>query len=280
MPVKIITDSPSDVPSEVAKELGITIIPVNVLFGTQSFRDGIDLTTEQFYDKLTHSKTLPTTAVPPIGIIVDAFDKVAEETDEIVAITLSRKFSAINEVALQARELMKRKCRVEVIDSREGAMAEGLIVIAAAKATNAGASLDAVVKLTQHNIPRAEIRMAFDTLEYLKRGGRIGRAQAFLGSVLRMNHILGIKDGGAYPIARERSRARAIAHLYSFAMSFSHIDEMAVEDATTPDDAERLVERLSAKFPKERIYRSKVSPVVGTHVGPRVVSVAVLGDRE
>ena len=121
--------------------------------------------------------------------------------------------------------------------------------------------------------------MAFDTLEYLKRGGRIGRAQAFLGSALRVNPILGIKDGAAYPFGRERSRARAIDYLFSFAMSFSHIEEMAVEDATTPDEAEVLVERLSSKFTKERIYRSKVSPVVGTHVGPRVLGVAVLGDR-
>ena len=280
MPVKIITDSPSDVPAEVAKELGITVIPIHVLFGTQSFRDGIDLTTEQFYHRLVHSKVLPTTAVPPIGTIAEVYDKLAGETDGIVAITLSRKFSAINEVALQARKLMKRKCRVEVIDSLAGAIAEGLIVIAAAKAAHAGAGLDEVVKLTQRNIPRTEMRMAFDTLEYLKRGGRIGRAQAFLGSVLRVNPILGIRDGEACPIARERSRAKAIDYLYSFVMSFSRIEEVAVEDATTPDDAERLIERLSTKFPKERIYRSKVSPVVGTHVGPRVLSVAVLGDRE
>ena len=158
-------------------------------------------------------------------------------------------------------------------------MGEGLIVIAAAKAAKTGASLDEVVQLTKRNIPRAEIRMAFDTLEYLKRGGRIGRAQALLGSMLRINPVLGIKDGEAYPFARERSRGRAMDYLYQFAMSFSKIDEMAVEDATTPQDADKLVEHLSTKFPKERIYRSKVSPVVGAHVGPRVLSIAVLGDR-
>jgi len=279
MTVRIVTESVGDVPPEVAKELGITIIPVNVLFGTESFRDGIDLTTEQFYHKLMHSKVQPTTAVPSPSIFAEVYDGLADEVEEIVAITVSHKFSAVYKVALQAVGLMKRKCRIEVIDSLAGAMAEGLIVIAAAKAAKAGASLEEVVKLTQRNIPRAEIRMAFDTLEYLKRGGRIGRAQAFLGSMLSVNPILGIKDGAAYPLARERSRAKAIDYLYHSAMSFSHIDEMAVEDATTPDDAERLVERLSVKFPKERIYRSKVSPVVGTHTGPRVLSVAVLGDR-
>ena len=279
MTVKIITDSLGDVPSAVAKELGITIIPIFVIFGTESLRDGIDLTTEQFYDKLTHSKTLPTTSVPPLGTFVDAFDKLAEETDEILAITVSHKLSATHETASHAVELMKRKCRVEVIDSLEVAMAEGLIVIAAARAARAGANLDEVLKLTRRNISRVEIRMAFDTLEYLKKGGRIGRAQALLGSILKLNPILGLKDGEVYPFARERSRAKAIDYLYNFALGFSNIEEMAVEDATTPDEADVLVERLSSKFPKERIYRSKLSPVLGAHVGPHVLSVAVLGDR-
>ncbi len=279
MTVKIITDSLGDVPSAVAKELGITTIPVYVIFGTESFRDGIDLTTEQFYDKLAHSKTLPTTSVPPLGTFVEAFDKLAKETDEILAITLSHKLSATHETASHAVELMKQKCRVEVVDSLGVAMAEGLIVIAAAKAAKAGDNLDEVVKLTRRNISRVEIRMAFDTLEYLKRGGRIGRAQTLLGSILRLHPVLGLKDGEAYPFAKKRSRAKAIDYLYNFAMGFSNIDEMAVEDATTPDEAEMLVERLSAKFPKERIYRTKVSPVLGAHAGPHVLSVAVLGDR-
>ena len=174
---------------------------------------------------------------------------------------------------------MKKKCRVEVVDSLWAIMAQGLIAIAAAKAANSGASLEEVVNLTHRNIPRADMRMAFDTLEYLKRGGRIGAAQAFLGSVLKVNPILTVKNGEVQPVARERSRTKAIDHLYNFAMSFSHIEEMAVEHATTPDEAEMLVERLGSKFPSERIYQSKVSPVVGAHVGPHVLAVSVLGER-
>ena len=279
MAVKIVTDSLGDIPSEVAEELGITVIPVNVIFGTKSYRDGIDLTTEQFYHKLAHSKVLPTTMVPPLSVFVNTYDRLAEETNEIVVITNSHKLSASYEAALQAKEQMKRKCRVEVIDSLWAIMAQGLIVMAAAKAANAGAKLDKVVEVTRKNIPRADVRMAFDTLEYLSRGGRIGKAKTFLGTVLKVSPILGIRDGEVYPFAREHSRARAIDYLCNFATSFSHIDEMAVEHATTPDEADELVERLSSKFPKERIYRSKVSPVIGTHVGPRVMEVAVLGDR-
>ena len=281
MAVKIVTDSLGDVPSEVAEELGISVIPITVLFGTEVYRDGIDLTTEQFYDKLMHSKILPTTAVPPLGAFVEVYDRLAEETDEILVITISHKLSATYEAALQAIELMMRKCRVEVVDSLTAIMGQGLMAIAAAKAANSGASLDEVADLTRNNMSRADLRMAFDTLEYLKRGGRIGRAQAFLGSMLKVNPILTVaEDGEVHPVVRERSRAKAIDYLYNFAMSFSHIEEMAVEHATTPDEAEMLVERLSSKFPKERIYRSKVSPVVGTHVGPHVLAVSVLGDRE
>jgi DegV family protein with EDD domain len=158
-------------------------------------------------------------------------------------------------------------------------MAQGLIVITAARAANSGASLDEVVALVRKNIPRADVRMAFDTLGYLEEGGRIGKARTFAGSRLKVTPILGIKDGEVFPFAREHSRARAIDYLYDFAAGFSHIDEMAVEHATTPDEADGLVKRLGAKFPEERIYRSKVSPVIGAHVGPRVVGVAVLGNK-
>ena len=279
MTVKIVTDSVADLPSQVAKELGITVVPLYVNFGTESYRDGIDLTTEEFYDKLVSSKTLPTTSVPSIGNFVEVYDKLAEETDEIVAIILSSKLSATYEAASQAVGLMKRKCRVEVIDSQWAAMAQGFIVIAAAKAAKGGASLDEVMNVARSNISRVDFRAAFDTLEYLRRGGRIGRAQAFLGSVLRINPLITLRDGVVEPAGRTRSRAKAIEHLYDFAMSYSHIEEIAVEDTATPDEAEALVERLGSRFPKERIYRSKMTPVIGTHTGPRLLLVAVQGDR-
>jgi DegV family protein with EDD domain len=279
MTVKIVADTTSDLPSEVAKELGITVVSLYVHFGRNSYRNGVDLTTDQFYRKMVSSKTIATTSVPSPGTFAEAYDSLAEETDEILAITISHKLSATYESATQAVDKMKKKCRVEVISSQWALMALGLLVISAAKAANSGASLDEVIALTRKNITRMDMRIAFDTLEYLRRGGRIGKAQAFFGSLLKVNPILTIKDGETYPAARERSRAKAIDYLCNFATSFSHIDEMAVEHATTPDEAEMLVERIGAKFPKERIYRSKVSPVIGAHVGPRVLGVAVLGDR-
>jgi DegV family protein with EDD domain len=279
MPVKVVTDSVCDLPPQVVEELGITVIPLNVRFGEKVYRDGIDLTTEQFYERLVRSKALPVTSVPSPGAFAEAYDKLAEETDEILAIILTSKLSGTYEVARQSVGLMKRKCRVEVVDSQWAVMAEGFIVMAAAKAAQAGASLEEALEVVRSNIPRVDIRAAFDTLEYLRRGGRIGAAQALLGSILKINPIIGLKDGVVEPAGRTRSRAKAIDHLYQFVASYSHIDEIAVEEAACPEDADLLVKRLGAVFPKERIYRSKTTPVIGTHTGPGLLLVAVMGDK-
>ena len=279
MTVKVVTDSVSDLPPQVVAELGITVIPLNVRFGEEVYRDGIDLTTEQFYERLVRSKVLPVTSVPSPGTFAEAYDRLAEETDEILAIILTSKLSGTYEVARQSIGLMKRKCRVEVVDSQWAVMAEGFIVMVAAGAAQAGASLEEALEVVRANIPRVDFRAAFDTMEYLRRGGRIGAAQALLGSALRINPIITMKDGVVEPAGRARSRSKAIDHLYQFVTSYSHIEEMAVEQAACPDDADLLVERLSAKFPGKRIYRSKTTPVIGTHTGPGLLLVAVMGDK-
>jgi DegV family protein with EDD domain len=277
--VRVVTDSVADLPSQVVKELGITVIPLLVRFGERLYRDGIDLTADEFYDMLARSKTFPVTSVPSPATFAEAYDKLAEETDEILAIIVSSRLSGTYEVALQSVGLMKRKCRVEVVDSRWATMALGFIVMKAAMAAQARASLDEVMEVTRKTIPRVDFRAAFDTLEYLRRGGRIGRAQAFLGSILKINPIITLRDGVVEPAGRTRSRAKAIEHLYNFAMGYSYIEEMAVEDTACPDDAEALVERLSSIFPTERIYRSKMTPAIGTHTGPGLLLVAILGDK-
>ena len=280
MAVKIVTDSVADLPSRVVEELGIAVVPLSVRFGTDVYRDGIDLSADEFYRRLGHTEVLPVTSVPAPAAFAEAYDKLAEETDEILVITLSSTLSATCEVALQSVGLMKKKCRVEILDSRWAVMAEGFIVINAAKAANSGASLDEVIDVARKTIPRVDFRAAFDTLEYLQRGGRIGRAQALLGSMLKINPIITIKDGAVEPAGRTRSRAKAIDCLYDFAMGYSHIDEMAVEHATDIDEADKLVERLGSEFPRERIYRSRTTPVIGTHTGPGVLVLVVLGDRK
>jgi len=279
MTVKILTDSVADLPSRVVKELGITVIPILVRWGEEIYRDGVDLTSEQFYERLRRSKIPPVTSVPSPGTFAEVYDKLAEETNEILAIIVTSRLSGTYNVALQSVGLMKRKCRVEVIDSGWATMAEGFIVMKAAKAAQAGASLDEVIDVARKTIPRVDFLCTFDTLEYLKRGGRIGEAQAFLGSILKVNPLITLRDGVVKPAGRTRSRAKAIERLYEFAMSYSYIEEMAVEDTACPEEAEALARRLSAKFPKERIYHSKMTPAIGTHTGPGLLLVAILGEK-
>jgi len=279
MTVRIVTDSVADLPPEVARELGITVIPLVLRFGAETYRDGVDLTPDQFYEKLPTSPAFPATSVPPPDAYSQAYDKLAEEADAIVVVAVSSRLSATHEVASQAVGQMSKKCRVEVIDSLTATMAEGFIVMKAAMAAKDGAKLAEVMAVANKNIPRSGFLAAFDTLEYLRKGGRIGRAQAFLGSMLKINPLINLKDGLVEPAGRTRSRARAIDRLYDFAAGYAHIEEMAVADTACPEDAGALVERLGAIFPAERIYRSKMTPVIGTHTGPGLLLVAILGDR-
>jgi DegV family protein with EDD domain len=279
MPVRVVTDSVADIPEPVVKELGITVIPVLVRFGEEVYRDGIDITTDQFYQKLVGSKVLPITAAPSPDMFARAYARLAEETDEILVIVLSSKLSGIYNVAVQSKGLLGRECRVEVVDSGWAIMAQGFAVIRAARAAQAGAGMDEILKGVRSDLSRVDIRVAFDTLEYLKRGGRIGKAQALLGSMLKVNPIIGLKEGVVEPVGRAHSRARAIDLLYDFAAGYARIEELAVEAAACPEDSEALVARLGAIFPKERIYRCRTTPVIGTHTGPGLLGVSILGDK-
>ncbi|MFC1970185.1 DegV family protein [Chloroflexota bacterium] len=274
--VKIVTDSCSDISPQLAQEFGISVVPLYVQFGNETYRDNVDLSTEEFYHRLETSKLLPTTSTAMPASFAELFTKLAEETNEILTITVSETFSATYEVALQGKDMVTKACRIEVIDSQSGAGGEMLLVISAAKMAQSGADLDQIADWVRRAIPRVQVRMSFDTLEYLRRGGRIGKAQAFLGSLLKANPVLGIKDGDTFPIARTRSRTQAMDFLVNFVKGFSQVEALAIEDATTPDDLETLAERLKDIVSPERIYRSKVGPVVGTHVGPHILAVSVL----
>jgi DegV family protein with EDD domain len=280
VPVAIVTDSVADLSPQLVKELGVSVVPLSVRFGEEVYRDGIDLTPDQFYEKLKTSRVFPNTSVPSPGDFLQVYDKLAQETDEILVILVSARLSATYEVARQSIDMMKKKCRVELLDSETATMAEGFVVMKAAEAAKGGASLDEVIKAARQTIPRVDFLAVFDTLEYLKRGGRIGRAQAFLGSLLRINPLISLKGGLVEPAGRTRSRAKAIDCLYEFAAGYTNIEEMAVEDTACPDEAEALQERLGAIFPKERIYRSRMTPVIGTHTGPGLLLVGVMGDKD
>ncbi len=276
MTVRIVTDSLSDITGDLTEELGIDVVPLYVRFGEKVYRDRIEMTTGEFYRKLVQDDTLPTTTQPPPGDFFNVFSKLAKETDEILVIVVSSKLSGTYQSALQAKNLMEGKCRIEIIDSLTVAMGLGLVVISAAKKAQAGASLDELVDSVHKTMTRSHLIIFFDTLQYLAKGGRIGKAQGFLGSILSFKPILTIKDGEMAPLTRVRSRAAGMEYLRKFVAGFSDIERLAVEYATTPDDADNLIGSVSSVFSKERIFRSVISPVLGTYAGPNALAVSVL----
>jgi len=277
-PVRVVTDTVADLPASLLKELHITTLPIYVQLGNEMFRDTHDLTVEQFYEKLRHSRTMPTTSVPSPAIFAETYDKLAEETDQILVITVTSRLSSVHEFAQKAVSLMKRSCRVEVLDSRWAIMAQGFIVLRAARAARSGAKLAEVIEEAKRQRERVHLRAAFDTLEYLKRGGRVGKAQALIGSLLNINPVIGMKDGEVVPLGRERSRSKALDNIFNFVSGFACVEELAVEHAAAAADATSLLARLRRRFPGQTIYESHTSPVIGTHTGPSLVCAAVLGD--
>ncbi len=276
MAVKIITDSTSDITGDLAQEMGITVVPLTVTFGHESFLDRVEITTDEFYRRLSRDNIFPTTTQPSPGAFADVYNKLAEETDEILVVVISGKLSGTYQSATNAKTMVKKKCRIEVIDSLSAAMGLALMVIAAAKATQRGAKLDEIIDVVNKRIPRVHPIFYFETLKYLAKGGRIGKAQGLLGAMLSIKPLLTIKDGEITPLTRVRTKAAGMDYMYNFVAGFPHIEELAVEHCTTPDDADKLAERLSSIYPKERIYRSTISPVLGTYAGPNALAVTVL----
>lgn len=270
--IKIVTDSASDLPVDIAKELGIEVVPLLVRFGSDVYRDRVDISVPDFYQKLENSSVMPSTSTPPPGVFAEVFDNLAEKYSQIMGIFLSRKFSATCEAALQGMKLMKRKCQVEIVDSRIAIMGQGLIVMEAAKRALSGAGMKELTDMISETVPKTHVRVTLDTLKYLARGGRIGKVQALLGSVLKINPIIGIKDGEAFPFGRVRSRAKAMEWFYDFLTNLKKVKALAVEYGTNITEARAFADRLASMFPKTPIYLSNISPVIGTHTGPSLLS--------
>jgi len=274
MKIKIVTDSTSDLPAEVVRELGITVVPALVQFGDRVYRDGVDLSTEEFYRKLQINSVLPRTSAPSPGTFREVYSQLAQEAEAIVSIHVSAKMSVTYDAARVGSTDLK--CPISIIDSQTASMACGLLVILAARAARDGASFSYIDALVRAAVPRTVTFGVFGTLEYLYKGGRIGRAQAFLGSMLKLNPILAIRAGEILPIARVRTRPKAIERLCEILRDTGVPQEMSVMSTTEPEEAEALAQRLSNLFPPERMYRASIGPSMGTYVGPGAVGVSVI----
>ncbi len=275
MAVKIVTDSLSDITEDYAKELGVTVVPLTVLFGHEQYLDRVTITTDEFYNRLVNGDVWPTTTQPTPAAFAEVYNELAKETDEILVITLSSKLSGTYESAMSAKNLVEGECRIEVIDSKTVAGGLGLIVIAAVNAAKEGANLDELNVLVRSAMERTHFVIYFESLTYLAKGGRIGKAKELLGSVLSIKQILTIKDGEIAPLTRKRSLAAGMDYLYNLVAGFSNIEALGVEYTTTQDVADDLAKRMSTIF-KGPIFRSIVSPVLGVHGGPGAIAVTVL----
>ena len=280
MTVKIITDTLSDISEDLAAELGITIVPLYVRFGEEVYRDRVEITAEEFYRRLQSEDVLPSTTQPTPNDFSQVYEKLAAETDEILVIVISSKMSGTYRSAEQARESFEGKCRIEIVDSLSVAMTQGLIVISAANAVQAGAGLDEAAWIARDAIDRVHLSAYFDTLKYLAKGGRIGKAQGLLGSMLSVKPILTIKEGEMAPLTRVRSLNAGMDYLFNVVSGMPNIEGLAVECTTTPDIADELTERIGSIYPKDKIYRSIISPVIGVYAGPKAVAVSILEGKK
>jgi DegV family protein with EDD domain len=263
--IHIVTDSTSDIPAEFVRDLNITVIPAHVIFDGQSYDDGVTLTRDEFYQRLATSDTLPTTATPSVGEFVEAYDRIG---GEVISIHLASRLSGVYSTAYAAAHLAE-KARVTLFDSTSLAMGLGWQVIAAARAALQGQSAAAIMHLLEETRPRVRVYAALDTMEYLRRSGRVGWAKAMLGQLLNIKPIIEARDGEVSQLERVRTRRKMIERLKELAHELGPVDALAVQHTRSLVDAQALAAELTATLSiHEPIVVCEATTTIGTHVGP------------
>lgn len=285
MTVKVVTDSTCDLPRDLAEQLDISVIPCNIHFGDDVYKDGIDIGPDEFYSRLVSSSTLPTTAQPSVNDFLQVYKDLSSQGHDVVSVHLSAKLSGTlnsatqGKAALESSEGAETGNRVEIVDSQLASLGLGAVVFAAAKVAKDGGSCDDVVAEAESTMSRTHCYFLLDTLEYLRKGGRIGKASAFLGSLLSVKPVLTVTNGEAHPFERVRTRVRGMQKLEEIARSASPVERLCIIHSTVPGDAEALGERLGDLISKEEIIMSRFGPVLGTYLGPGALGVSVTSAR-
>ena len=268
MPVKIVTDSTADISPEIAKELGIVIVPEYVIFGDKTFRDGIDLTYDELYEKLLKNQKPPSTSQPTPADFAKVYQQLATETDEIISIHLSGKLSGTYSSALQGKKQANTRCNITVIDSHSVTMGLGMVAISAAKSALLNENPVKIIDKIKDEIKNIHLFATFDTLKYLALGGRIGRARALFGSILNVKPIITMHDGEFTPVGNFRTRTKALDKLFEISQSFVPIQEAAIIYSTTPDEANSFRDRLRPLVNRDFLHVARLGPALGVHGGP------------
>jgi DegV family protein with EDD domain len=278
--VKVVTDSTADIPAELAQELEISVVPLKVHLQGQSYLDRVDIQPETFYKKLEESGELASTSQPSPIDFVETYRAIAKDGNtDLLSIHLSSAFSGTFQSALLAKSMVEEDFKVTVIDSKKASYAIGMIVVEAARAAKEGQSLDECVDLVNRMIDEMGVYFMVDTLEYLHKGGRIGKASALVGSLLNIKPILSINESGeVFALDKVRGKSKAEARIFELIREKAGnkgLKKAAVCHANRLEEAQRWAERLRTEFQAEDVVITQIGPVVGAHVGPGTIAVIV-----
>jgi len=274
MTIAVVTDSSSDLPADLAAAHKVGVVPLSIRFGDEELVDRRDLTPPQFWARCAASPVLPETSAPSPGAFEAAFRTAADDGAQgVVCVTLSSRLSATIEAAQAAASALEGVVPVRVVDSRSVTMGLGMIVLATARAGADSSDIDQVAALAADLAARTRVYGTLDTLENLKKGGRIGAAQALLGSILSVKPVIEVRDGAVEPGPRQRTRARALAWLADRVAADAPPGEVAIVSGEAPDvDALRAL--LAPHVADDRLVLADLGAVIGTHTGPRTIGVA------
>lgn len=276
MTIRIVTDSASDISLEEAEDLGIEIVPLSVRFGEAEYTDLVDLSVSDFYQKMAESDLLPSTAAPSPGAFEAAFKRCAEAGAEgVICINLSLALSATGQAAQLAADALANTLPVKCIDSKSITSGLGTIIRKAAAAAKDGGSMDEIVALVDNLASRTRIFATLDTLENLKKGGRIGGAKAMLGTMLQFKPCLDLSSGEVVEAGRQRTRKKSLIWLKEVLESEGEISELSIIHGDAPD-VEEFATLISDIIPIDQIRINQLGAVIGTHGGPRVLGVTYL----
>lgn len=274
----IVTDSTSYIPNEFIQKHSLTVTPQILIWGDETFRDGIDIQPSEYYARLKTAKVMPSTSQVSPATMHETFQSLVDQGFDVLGIFISSKLSGTSQSAIQGREMMGAAAeKVTLVDSQSTAMALGFQVLGAARAKEAGASLQECAELTKKAHSKTGVYFAVDTLEFLHRGGRIGGAQRFIGSALNLKPILALKEGKVEGVERIRTKSKAhdrILDLVAEQVKGKSNIRIATLHANALDDAKALLDRAASELGTVETILSELSPVVGTHTGPGTVGLA------
>ncbi|HIE24743.1 MAG TPA: DegV family protein [Anaerolineales bacterium] len=277
--VAVVTDSTGYIPDDLVKKHKLTILPLEVIWGEETLKDGVDISPKEFYTRLAKAKTMPSTSQVTIPSMQDAFERLVAEDYDVLGIFISEGLSGTINSAVQGRAAMKSgQDRVHIFDSQQTAMSLGFQALAVARAADDGASIEDCLAIAEKARDNVGIYFAVDTLEFLHRGGRIGGAKRFMGTMMKVKPILSVQKG--LVTSMESVRTKKKAHLRVLEIVKENIGDnpvhLATLNANVPEEAHALLELAQKELNIVEAIHSEVSPVIGTHVGPGTVGLAYL----